>query len=88
MRRAWRRCRANAAPNRNSLFDGGADGLDVVRRILNEAGRHLTPEGGLLCEIGRWPRAARGRLPQLPLLWLDTEDSQGEVFWIGAADLS
>jgi len=25
--------------------------------------------------------------PQLPLLWLDTEDSQGEVFWIGAADL-
>jgi ribosomal protein L3 glutamine methyltransferase len=25
--------------------------------------------------------------PQLPLLWLDTEDSQAEVFWIGAADL-
>jgi ribosomal protein L3 glutamine methyltransferase len=25
--------------------------------------------------------------PQLPLLWLDTEDSEAEVFWIGAADL-
>jgi ribosomal protein L3 glutamine methyltransferase len=25
--------------------------------------------------------------PQLPLLWLDTEESAGEVFWIGAADL-
>jgi ribosomal protein L3 glutamine methyltransferase len=25
--------------------------------------------------------------PQLPLLWLDTEESEGEVFWIGAADL-
>jgi len=25
--------------------------------------------------------------PQLPLLWLDTEESQGEVFWISAADL-
>ena len=25
--------------------------------------------------------------PQLPLLWLDTEASDGEVFWIGAADL-
>src|SRR5258708_7546901 len=34
-------------------FDGCATGLDVVRRILREAGRHLTAEGGLLCEIGR-----------------------------------
>src|ERR1700756_2136419 len=34
-------------------FDGGADGLDVIRRILDEAGKHLTPNGGLLCEIGR-----------------------------------
>ena len=25
--------------------------------------------------------------PELPLLWLDTEDSEGEVFWIAAADL-
>jgi len=25
--------------------------------------------------------------PNLPLLWLDTEDSDGEVFWIAAADL-
>jgi ribosomal protein L3 glutamine methyltransferase len=23
----------------------------------------------------------------LPLLWLDTEDSEGEVFWIAASDL-
>jgi hypothetical protein len=23
----------------------------------------------------------------LPLLWLDSEDSDGEVFWIAAADL-
>ena len=34
------------------------------------------------------PSAARGRLSAtLPLLWLDTEDSEGEVFWIAAADL-
>ena len=24
--------------------------------------------------------------PRMPLLWLDTEESDGEVFWIGAAD--
>lgn len=68
-------------------FDGGADGLDFVRRILQEARRHLTAEGGLLCEIGRGRDALESAFPQLPLLWLDTEDSEGEVFWIGAADL-
>ncbi len=68
-------------------FDGGADGLDIVRRILDEAGKHLTPQGGLLCEIGRGRELLEAAFPQLPLLWLDTEDSEGEVFWIGAKDL-
>ena len=68
-------------------FDGGADGLDLIRRILSEAGQHLTPDGGLLCEIGRGREVLEAAFPQLPLLWLDTEDSEGEVFWIGAADL-
>lgn len=31
---------------------GGPDGLDVVRRILEEAGAWLTPDGALLLEIG------------------------------------
>ena len=78
-----RECRAEP----KIAFDGGADGLDIVRRILNEAGRHLTPQGGLLCEIGRGREPVEAAFPQLPLLWLDTEDSDGEVFWIGAADL-
>jgi ribosomal protein L3 glutamine methyltransferase len=69
-------------------FDGGADGLDIVRRILDEAGKHLTPQGGLLCEIGRGRELLEAAFPQLPLLWLDTEESEGEVFWIGAADLT
>src|ERR1700760_191510 len=68
-------------------FDGGADGLDIVRRILDEAGKHLTPNGGLLCEIGRGRDNLEAAYPHLPLLWLDTEDSEGEVFWIAGADL-
>lgn len=68
-------------------FDGGADGLDVVRRILREAPDHLTPDGGLVCEIGRGRELVDEAFPELPLLWLDTEDSEGEVFWIAAADL-
>jgi ribosomal protein L3 glutamine methyltransferase len=69
-------------------FDGGPDGLDIVRRILEEAGDHLTPEGGLLCEIGRGRDNVDAAYPQAPLLWLDTEDSEAEVFWIAAADLT
>ena len=76
-------CRARAA----LAFDGGADGLDLVRRILREAPDHLTPDGGLLCEIGRGRELVDEAFPELPLLWLDTEESEGEVFWIAAADL-
>jgi ribosomal protein L3 glutamine methyltransferase len=78
-----RECRAEP----KLAFDGGKDGLDIVRRILDEAGAHLTPQGGLLCEIGRCRPQLEAAYPQLPLLWLDTEDSDGEVFWIAAADL-
>ena len=78
-----RECRAEP----KLAFDGGADGLDIVRRILDEATAHLTPQGGLLCEIGRCRPQLEIAYPQLPLLWLDTADSEGEVFWIAAADL-
>jgi ribosomal protein L3 glutamine methyltransferase len=78
-----RECRAEP----KLAFDGGADGLDLVRRILKETGRHLSPQGGLLCEIGRGRARLEAAFPQLPLLWLDTEESDGEVFWIAAADL-
>lgn len=78
-----RECRAEP----KLAFDGGPDGLDIVRRILDEAQAHLTPQGGLLCEIGRCRPQLEDAYPHLPLLWLDTEDSEGEVFWIAAADL-
>jgi ribosomal protein L3 glutamine methyltransferase len=68
-------------------FDGGDDGLDIVRRILDEAKNHLTPAGGLLCEIGRGRDLLGDAYPNLPLLWLDTEDSDGEVFWVPAEAL-
>ena len=78
-----RECRAEPS----MAFDGGPDGLDIVNRILEQAGRHLTEAGGLLCEIGRGRAPLEAAFPNLPLLWLDSEDSEAEVFWIGAADL-
>src|SRR5712672_3557304 len=55
-----RECRAEP----KIAFDGGADGLAIVRRILNEAGAHLTPQGGLLCEIGRGRERLEEAFPQ------------------------
>jgi ribosomal protein L3 glutamine methyltransferase len=69
-------------------FDGGADGIDLVRKILDAAGAHLAADGGLLCEVGRCRPALESAYPNLPFLWLDTEDSEGEVFWLEARDLA
>ena len=66
---------------------GGDDGLDLVRRILADAAAHLTPDGGLICEIGTGRDFLEAEFPDLPFVWLDTETSEGEVFWLGATDL-
>lgn len=66
---------------------GGTDGLDLVRRILAEAPAHLTPEGGLICEIGTGRHILEDEYPTLPFTWLDTEQSEGEVFWLSRRDL-
>ncbi len=68
-------------------FDGGKDGIAIVRRIVDEAGAHLRPGGGLLCEVGRCRPALERAYPRMPLLWLDSEESEGEVFWLDARGL-
>ena len=42
---------------------GGADGLDIVRRILTEAPAHLSPQGDARLRSRWWPRAAGARFP-------------------------
>ena len=60
----------------------GKDGLDLARRILKEAPNHLTVNGGILCEVGRGKELLEKEYKRLPFLWLDTELSEGEVFWL------
>lgn len=59
---------------------GGADGLDLVRRILADAPAHLAPGGTLVVEVGRTRETLETDYPDLQFLWLDTEQSEGEVF--------
>ncbi len=62
----------------------GTDGLEIVHRILAGAGRHLNAGGGLLCEVGRDGPALGAAYPDVDFLWLDSDASSGEVFWLGA----
>lgn len=60
----------------------GKDGLDLVHRILSEGPTHLTKNGAVLCELGRGRLPLERAYPRTPFVWLDTELSQGEVFWL------
>jgi ribosomal protein L3 glutamine methyltransferase len=66
---------------------GGEDGMDLVRRILRDAARHLTPGGVLVVEIGMARETLETEYPDLPFLWLDTEQSEGELFALPAEAL-
>jgi ribosomal protein L3 glutamine methyltransferase len=66
---------------------GGPDGLDLVRRILAQAAQHLTRDGVLIVEIGTGRETLEGDYPTVPFLWLDTAESQGEVFALSRASM-
>ncbi|MGL6042084.1 MAG: 50S ribosomal protein L3 N(5)-glutamine methyltransferase [Deefgea sp.] len=58
----------------------GEDGLDITRRILAEATKHLNPRGVLVVEIGHNREELEAQYPMLPFVWLTTESGDGFVF--------
>ncbi len=61
---------------------GGADGLDIVRRILAAAPARLNADGGILCEFGTGREILEEEYAHLDFLWPQTEEGEGEVFWL------
>jgi ribosomal protein L3 glutamine methyltransferase len=58
----------------------GADGLEAIRTILNEAADHLTDRGLLIVEIGH-NRDKLGQVyPETPFTWLETSAGGEFVF--------
>ncbi len=66
---------------------GGTDGLDVVRRILQQGKRHLTPGGLLLVEVGAGRETLEAVYPDLEFTWLDGDAEDAPVFLLERAQL-
>ncbi len=66
---------------------GGNDGLDVVRRILQQGKRHLTPRGLLLVEVGAERETLKAVYPDLEFTWLDAGAEDASVFLLERAQL-
>ncbi len=58
---------------------GGADGMDLVRRILRDAPSHLSAIGVLVLEIGHERRHFERAFPKAEVAWLPTSAGDDEV---------
>ena len=65
----------------------GRSGLDSVRIILAQAGRHLRPRGLLIVEVGNTEQAVRRVWRRLPFVWLEFERGGGGVFLLTREEL-
>lgn len=66
---------------------GGADGMDLVRKIVAGAAERLTEDGILMVEIGNEREHAEAAFPDLELTWLSTSAGDGMVFLVTADQL-
>lgn len=65
----------------------GADGLDITKRILQQAADYLTEDGILIVEVGNTEVNLTCQYPDLPIIWLELENGGNGVFVISCKSL-
>lgn len=65
----------------------GADGMDIVSRILQEATDHLTENGMLILEVGASAELLLQRYPNVPFTWVEFERGGDGVFILTRQEL-
>lgn len=61
---------------------GGDDGMDLVRRILADAARHMNEDAVLVLEIGNERRHFEQAFPRLEVAWLPTSAGDDQVLLV------
>ncbi|HRO53631.1 MAG TPA: 50S ribosomal protein L3 N(5)-glutamine methyltransferase [Alicycliphilus sp.] len=67
---------------------GGADGMDFVRRLLQDAPTHMSQDAVLVLEIGNERAHFEAAFPQLPVFWLPTSAGEDQVLLVTRAALA
>jgi len=68
-------------------LEGGADGMDFIRRLLAQASGHLAPKGLLILEIGHEYAHFTAAFPTLEPVWLSTANTQDQILLLTRAQL-
>lgn len=67
---------------------GSEDGLEVVRNILLEAEKYLSPGGILVVEVGYSQDVIESQFPEIPFTWLQFEKGGEGVFLLTKDELN
>ena len=67
---------------------GGEDGMDLVRRLLQDAPDFMSSDGILVLEIGNEYANFVAAFPELEPMWLQTENTQDQIMLLTREQLS
>mgnify|MGYP001237850541 FL=1 len=61
---------------------GGTDGMDFIRKLLQQAPAHMAPDAVLVLEIGNERPYFEAAFPSLEVVWLETSAGEDQVLLI------